>query len=139
MLRGDLGEAGGVIAMEDLSRRDPVGGTGEVLACRAARPFTDTRSGGLFPGDDRSVGEDWTGYWTCCTTVFIGEEIALYERAGEPMSLEDLTEAAGEPPMTDLMGDAELMDQTDFSGETQGVLDEELERDPKPDLAWLGA
>lgn len=139
MFKEDLGEAGGVMAMEDLSRIDPLGGTGEVLACRAASPFTDTGSGTLFPGDDISVGEDWTGYWACCTTVFIGEEMVLYERAGEPISLEDLAEATGEPPTTDLIGDAELMDQTDFSGEAQGVLEEELERDPKPDLAWLGA
>lgn len=139
MLRDDLGEAGGVMEMEDRSRTDPEDGTGEVLACRAARPFTDTGSGALFPGDDKRVGEDWTGYWACCTTVLMGEEMDLYERAGEPMSLEDLIEAAGEPPMTDLMGEAELIDQTDFSGEAQGVLEEELERDPKPDLAWLGA
>lgn len=131
MLMEDLGDAGGVIAMEDLSRC----GTGDVRACRAARPFTDTGSGALFTGDDTSVGEDCTGYWACCTTVFIGEDMVLYERAGEPISLQDLTEAAGEPPMTDLMGEAELMDQTDFSGEAQGVLEDELDREPKPDLA----
>lgn len=37
-----------------------------------------------------------------------------------------------------LMGEAELMDQTDFNGEAEGVLDDELEREPNPDLVWLG-
>lgn len=44
-------------------------------------------------------------------------------------------EDAGEPPMTDLMGEAEFTDHTDLSGEAEGVLEEELESDPKPDLA----
>lgn len=51
------------------------------------------------------------------------------------MSLADFTGEAGEAPMLDLMGDAEVMDHTDFSGEALGVLDDELEREPKPDLA----
>lgn len=50
------------------------------------------------------------------------------------MSLADFTEDAGDPGMFVLMGDMELIDQTDFSGEAEGVLDDELERDPKPDL-----
>lgn len=54
------------------------------------------------------------------------------------MSLTDLTEEAGDPGMFVLMGEAELMDQTDFNGEAEGVLDDELEREPNPDLAWLG-
>lgn len=54
------------------------------------------------------------------------------------MSLADLMEEAGEPGMLVLMGEAELMDQTDFSGEAEGVLDDELEREPNPDLAWPG-
>ena len=62
MFREDLGEAGGVIAMEDLSRSEPPAGTGDVLAERAARPFTEIGSGVLFPGDDKRVGEAWTGY-----------------------------------------------------------------------------
>lgn len=54
------------------------------------------------------------------------------------MSLADLMEDAGEPPMMDLMGEAEFTDHTDLSGEAEGVLDEELEWEPKPDLVWLG-
>lgn len=80
MFREDLGEAGGVIAMDDLSRRElppPAVATGEVLADKAASPFTDTWSGALFPGEARRVGVTWTGYWACCTTVFIGEEMVL--------------------------------------------------------------
>lgn len=49
-----------------------------------------------------------------------------------------LTDLAGEPPRLDLMGEAEVMDHTDFSGEAEGVLDEELEREPNPDLACPG-
>lgn len=51
------------------------------------------------------------------------------------MSLTDLTEEAGDPGMFVLMGEAELIDQTDFNGEAEGVLDDELEREPNPDLA----
>lgn len=54
------------------------------------------------------------------------------------MSLTDLTEEAGDPGMLVLTGEAEVMDQTDFSGEAEGVLDDELEREPNPDLAWPG-
>ena len=57
---------------------------------------------------------------------------------GEAMSLADLTEEAGDPGMFVLMGEAEVMDQTDFSGEALGVLEYELEREPNPVLAWLG-
>lgn len=52
------------------------------------------------------------------------------------MSLADFTEDAGDPGMLVLMGDAEFIDQTDFNGEAEGVLDDELEREPKPDLVW---
>lgn len=52
------------------------------------------------------------------------------------MSLTDLTEEAGDPGMFVLIGEAELIDQRDFSGEAFGVLDDELEREPNPDLAW---
>lgn len=54
------------------------------------------------------------------------------------MSLIDLTEEAGDPGTLVLMGEAELMDHTDFNGEADGVLDDELEREPNPDLAWPG-
>ncbi len=43
-------------------------------------------------------------------------------------------EDAGEPPIMDLIGEAEFTDHTDLSGEAEGVLDEELEREPNPDL-----
>lgn len=52
------------------------------------------------------------------------------------MSLADFTEDAGDPGMLVLMGDTEFIDQTDFSGDAEGVLDDELESEPKPDLAW---
>lgn len=51
------------------------------------------------------------------------------------MSLTDFIEEAGDPGMLVLMGEAELMDQTDFNGEAEGVLDDELEMEPNPDLA----
>lgn len=52
------------------------------------------------------------------------------------MSLTDFTEDAGDPGMLVFIGDAEFIDQTDFSGEADGVLDDELEREPNPDLVW---
>lgn len=64
--------------------------------------------------------------------------MVLYDRMGETMSLTDLTEDAGDPGIFVFMGEPELMDQTDFSGEAEGVLDDELEREPNPDLAWPG-
>lgn len=62
MFSEDLGEAGGVIEMEDLSSKVPPDGTGEVLAVSPVRPLSETGSGELFPGEDRRVGEAWTGY-----------------------------------------------------------------------------
>ncbi len=59
----DLGEAGGVIAMEDLSSKVPPDSTGDVLAESPVRPLSETGSGALLPGEDRRVGEAWTGYW----------------------------------------------------------------------------
>lgn len=138
MFREDLGEVGGVIAMDDRSRRalPPPGAViGEVLADNAASPFTEIESGTLFPGEARREGVTWDGYWACWTTVFIGEEMVLYERMGEAMSLTDLTEDAGDPGMLVLTGEADVIDQTDFSGEAEGVLDDELESEPNPDLA----
>lgn len=49
-----------------------------------------------------------------------------------------MTEDAGDPGMLVFMGEAELIDHTDFNGEAEGVLDDELEREPNPDLAWPG-
>lgn len=57
---------------------------------------------------------------------------------GEAISLTDLTEDVVEAPMVDLIGEAEVIDHNDFSGEADGVLDGELEREPNPDFAWPG-
>lgn len=80
MLREDLGEVGGVMPMDVLSRRalpPPETVIGEVLADNAASPFIDIGSGALLPGEARGLGVTWTGYWACWTTVFIGEEMVL--------------------------------------------------------------
>lgn len=37
-----------------------------------------------------------------------------------------------------LIGEAEEIDQMDFSGDADGVLGEELEREPSPHFAWPG-
>lgn len=57
MFREDLGEVGGVMAMDDLSSRvpPPPAVMGEVLADSDASPFTDTGSGALLPGEDKRV------------------------------------------------------------------------------------
>lgn len=44
-------------------------------------------------------------------------------------------EEAVEAPRVDFIGDAEVIDHTDFNGEADGVLDDELEREPNPYLA----
>lgn len=66
--------------MEALSRRGlPPAETviGDVLADSVANPFIDKGSGALFPGEARGLWVTWAGYWTCWTTVFIGEEMVL--------------------------------------------------------------
>lgn len=80
ILREDLGEVGGVMPMDALSRRGlppPEAVIGEVLADNAPNPFIDKGSGALFPGEAKGLGVTWTGYWACWTTVFIGEEMVL--------------------------------------------------------------
>lgn len=80
ILREDLGEVGGVMPIDVLSRRGlppPETVIGEVLADNAASPFIDIESGALLPGEARGLGLTWTGYWDCWTTVFIGEEMVL--------------------------------------------------------------
>jgi hypothetical protein len=52
------------------------------------------------------------------------------------MSPEDLTECGGGAPRVDLIGEAEESNQADFSGDADGVLDDEPEREPSPLLAW---
>lgn len=78
IVKEDLGEVGGVMPMDVLSRRalpPPETVIGEVLADIAASPFIDMGSGVLFTGEAKGLA--WTGYWACWTTVFIGEEIVL--------------------------------------------------------------
>lgn len=68
MLREDLGEVGGVIPMDVLSRRafpPPEAVIGDVLEDNAASPFIDVESGALFPGEAKGLGETWVGYWVC--------------------------------------------------------------------------
>lgn len=80
ILREDLGEVGGVMLIDVLSRRGlppPETVIGEVLADNAASPFIDTGSGALLPGEARGLWLTWTGYWVCWTTVLIGEEMVL--------------------------------------------------------------
>lgn len=80
IFREVLGEVGGVMPIDALSRRGlppPEAVIGEVLADNAASPFTDRGSGALLPGEARGLGLSWAGYWDCWTTVFIGEEMVL--------------------------------------------------------------
>ncbi len=80
ILREDLGEVGGVMPMDALSRRGlppPEAVIGEVRADNAASPFIDIESGALLPGEARGLGLTWTGFWACWTTVFMGEEMVL--------------------------------------------------------------
>lgn len=80
IFREVLGEVGGVMPIDALSRRGlppPEAVIGEVLADNAASPFTDRGSGALLPGEARGLGVSWAGYWDCWTTVFIGEEMVL--------------------------------------------------------------
>lgn len=79
MFREDLGDAGGVMEMDDLSiiLTPPPVVMGEVLADMAARPLTDTGSGTLLPGEYMTVELTGTGYWACWTTVLMGDEMVL--------------------------------------------------------------
>lgn len=80
IVKEDLGDVGGVMPMDVLSRRvfpPPETVIGEVLADIAASPFIDTESEALFPGDAMGLVVTCTGYWDCWTTVFIGEEMVL--------------------------------------------------------------
>lgn len=80
ILREDLGEVGGVMLFEVLSRSGlpgPETVIGEVLADNAASPFMDIVSGALLPGEARGLWLTCPGYWACWTTVFMGEEMVL--------------------------------------------------------------
>lgn len=57
MFSEDLGEAGGLMAIDDLSSRHPTPVLmGEVLEDNAASPLMETGSGTLLTGDDRRLG-----------------------------------------------------------------------------------
>lgn len=80
ILRPAFGDVGGVIPIDDLSRSalpPPETVRGELLADNDTSPFIDIESVELFAGEARGLGLTWLGYWTCCTTVFIGEEMDL--------------------------------------------------------------
>lgn len=80
ILKEDLGDVGGVMPMDALSRRGlppPETVFGEALADNAAKPFIVKGSVTLFPGEARGLCMAWPGYWACWTTVFIGEEMVL--------------------------------------------------------------
>lgn len=140
MLRLDLGEAGGVMVMDDLSKRDPPVVTGEVREEKVeveASPFKGEASvtaGGL----PRLPEETWRLYGDCDTTVFIGEEIVRKDLIGDATSLMDLTEDVVDAPNVDLIGEGVETDHIDFNGEADGVLEEELDKEVKPDLAGPG-
>lgn len=140
MLMFDLGEAGGVIVMDDLSKRDPAVVTGEARGENIgldARPFKGEAS--VTVGALARMPEDtWTLYGDCDTTVFIGEDIVRKDLIGDATSLMDLTEEVVDAPNVDLIGEGVETDHTDFSGEADGVLEEELDKEVKPDLAGPG-
>lgn len=136
----DLGEAGGVIVMDDLSKRDPAVVTGEVLEVK-----TEVEDNPLKAGASAIVEaligdpvEPWIVYGGWDTTVFIGEAIVRNDLIGDATSLTDLTEDVVEAPSVDFIGEAEETDQIDFNGDADGVLEEELDREVKPDLVCPG-
>lgn len=140
ILMFDLGEAGGVIVIDDLSRRDPAVVTGEVREENVeldASPFKGEDSGTV-GALTRVPEETWILYGDCDTTVFIGEEIVRKDLIGDATSLMDLTEDVVDAPNVDLIGEGVETDHTDFNGEADGVLEEELDKEVKPDLAGPG-
>lgn len=136
----DLGEAGGVIVIDDLSKRDPAVVTGEVREENvelAASPFKGIAS--VTVGALTRVPEaTWILYGDCDTTVFIGEDIVRKDLIGDATSLMDLTEDVVDAPNVDLIGEGVETDHIDFNGEADGVLEEELDKEVKPDLAGPG-
>lgn len=140
ILMFDLGEAGGVMVMDDLSKRDPAVVTGDVREENVeldASPFKGEASvtvGAL----TRVPEETWILYGDCDTTVFIGEEIVRKDLIGDATSLMDLTEDVVDAPNVDLIGEGVETDHIDFNGEADGVLEEELDKEVKPDVAGPG-
>ncbi|KAJ7426338.1 hypothetical protein WISP_16899 [Willisornis vidua] len=138
MLMLDLGDAGGVMVMDDLSKRDPAVVTGDVregnVEASPLRPAASVTAGAL----TKEPEVTWILYGGCDTTVFIGEEIVRNDLIGDATSLTDLTEDVVEAPNVDLIGEVEETDHIDFNGEAVGVLEEELDKDVKPDLVCPG-
>lgn len=140
MLMLDLGDAGGVMVMDDLSKRDPAVVTGDVRGGNVVvdaspfRPAASVTAGALTKEPEVTC----ILYGGCDTTVFIGEEIVRNDLIGEATSLTDLTEDVVEAPNVDLIGEAEETDHIDFNGEAVGVLEEELDKEVKPDLVCPG-
>ncbi|KAL8186904.1 UNVERIFIED_CONTAM: hypothetical protein K2H54_020576 [Gekko kuhli] len=106
MLMFDLGDAGGVMVMDDLSKRDPAVVTGDVREGKAeldASPFKLVASvtvGALM----KEPEETWRLYGDGEITVFIGEAIVRKDLIGEATSLTDLTEDVVEAPSVDFIG-----------------------------------
>ncbi|KAI6066517.1 hypothetical protein LUU34_00250400 [Aix galericulata] len=131
MLMLDLGDAGGVMVMDDLSKRDPAVVTGDVREGNVvvdASPFklaASVTAGALTKEPEVTC----ILYGGCDTTVFIGEEIVRNDLIGDATSLTDLTEDVVEAPNVDLIGEAEETDHIDFNGEAVGVLEEELDKE----------
>lgn len=141
ILMFDLGEAGGVIVIDDLSKRDPAVVTGEVREGNVeldASPFKGEEASVTVGALTRVPEETWILYGDCDATVFIGEEIVRKDLIGDATSLMDLTEDVVDAPNVDLIGEGVETDQIDFSGEAEGVLEEELDKEVKPDLAGPG-
>lgn len=140
ILMFDLGEAGGVIVIDDLSKRDPAVVTGEVREENTeldASPFKGepSETGGALT---RVPEGTWLLYGDCDTTVFIGDESVRKDRMGDATSLMDFTDDVVDAPNVDLIGEGVETDQIDFSGEADGVFEEELDKEVKPDLAGPG-
>lgn len=140
MLMLDLGDAGGVMVMDDLSKRDPAVVTGDVregnvvVEARPLRLAASVTAGALTKEPEVTCMLQGG----CETTVFIGEEIVRNDRIGDATSLTDLTEEVVEAPNVDLIGEVEETDHIDFNGEAVGVLEEELDKEVKPDLVCPG-
>lgn len=140
ILMFDFGEAGGVMVIDDLSKRDPAVVTGEVREENVAlgtSPFRGIASVtvGALP---RVPEATWTLYGDCDTTVFIGEDIVRKDLIGDATSLMDLTEDVVDAPNVDLIGEGVETDHMDFNGEADGVLEEELDKEVRPDLTGPG-
>lgn len=140
MLMLDLGDAGGVMVMDDLSKRDPAVVTGDVRDGNVVVEASPLRLAASVTAGALTKEPEVTCMLQggCETTVFIGEEIVRNDLIGDATSLTDLTEDVVEAPNVDLIGEVEETDHIDFNGEAVGVLEEELDKEVKPDLVCPG-